>query len=146
MSSAVNNTHALTEIQEKEESHTTRQMALNSELLEIQKRLILKESLAVQLASNTQYMVDYKVMAENEAKISILEKEKDELLHQLKNMQTQGPSCKFTDQRRKRMQELETQLHDLKKKVIFMIIISKFLYASLIGPRTIPPHKIKRKG
>ncbi|XP_018570994.1 chromosome-associated kinesin KIF4 [Anoplophora glabripennis] len=109
--------HADSEIQEKEESHTTRQMALNSELLEIQKQLILKESLAVQLASNNQYMVDYKAMADNEAKIALLQKEKEELLQQVKNVQAQGASSKIAEQRRKRVQELEAQLQDLHKKV-----------------------------
>lgn len=107
-----------TEIQEKEETHTTRQVALNSELLDIQRQLIMKQSLAVQLATNNQYMVDYKAMAENEAKIDHLQKEKDELLQQLKTVQTHGPSSKLAEQRRKRVQELETQLHDLHKKVI----------------------------
>lgn len=121
------------EIQEKEESHTTQQMALNSELLGIQKQLILKESLAIQLTSNTKYIVDYKAMAENEAKIAVLESEKEELLRQLKHIQIQGPSCKLAEQRRKRMLDLEAQLNDLKKKVISLIINETFLYNRFIN-------------
>lgn len=130
--STVNHADTPSEIQEKEESHTTRQMALNSELLDIQKQLILKESLAIQLTSNTKYIVDYKAMAENEAKIAVLEREKEELLQQLKNIQTQEPSSKHTEQRRKRMQDLEVQLNDLKKKVIAIIINETLLYKCFI--------------
>ncbi|KAJ8965902.1 hypothetical protein NQ314_003843 [Rhamnusium bicolor] len=106
----------IAEIQKEQETHTTRQVALNTELLEIQKQLVIKESLAQQLTTNNQYMVDYQALAENEAKIALLQKEKDELLQQLKTIQTQGPN-KQAEQRRKRVQELEAQLHDLSKKV-----------------------------
>lgn len=106
------------EIQEKEESHTTRQMYLNSELEDLSKKLMLKEQLAKQLVSNTRYMVDEQGMLDTARKIDNLEKEKNELLQQLRNVKNQENSNKIAEQRRKRMQELEEQLKELKKKVV----------------------------
>ncbi|KAJ8975927.1 hypothetical protein NQ317_014887, partial [Molorchus minor] len=96
-----NNAETPLEIHEKQETHTTRQMALNTELIEIQKQLVLKESLALQLAANNQHM-------------------------QLKSAQCHGPANKIAEQRRKRVQELEAQLHDLNKKVNEQARLIKF--------------------
>ncbi|XP_072394282.1 chromosome-associated kinesin KIF4 [Diabrotica undecimpunctata] len=101
------------DIQEKQESHTNRQFNLNVQLTEIEKQLNLKENLAKELIS-ANYVVDYQAMAENEAKIAQLEKEKEELQQMLKNI---GNSGKLSEQRRKRVQDLEHQLFELKKKV-----------------------------
>lgn len=53
-------------------------------------------------------------MAENETKIANLQREKEELLGMLKNF---GNSGKLADQRKRRVEELEAQLTELKKKV-----------------------------
>lgn len=106
-----------TEMIEKQESHTAQQVALNSELQELMRNLAMKENLAQQIMANTNYMVDYKVMAEHEEKLSTLEKEKEQLLQMLKNMTVVGPNNKIAEKRRKQVQELETQIHGLKKKV-----------------------------
>ncbi|KAJ8937404.1 hypothetical protein NQ314_011890 [Rhamnusium bicolor] len=108
MTLMTNEGDTIAEIQKEQETHITLQVALNTELLKIQKQLVIKESLAQRLATNNQYMVDYHALTENEAKIALLQKEKDELLQQLKTIQT--------EQRQKRVQELEAQLHDLRKK------------------------------
>ncbi|KAJ8941944.1 hypothetical protein NQ318_013278 [Aromia moschata] len=105
------------EIQEKQETHTTRQMALNTELIEIQKQLVLKESLATQIAANSRNIVDYQAMANNEARIAVLQTERDELMQQLRDAQKGEASGKAAERRRKRVQELEVQLRDLNKKV-----------------------------
>lgn len=47
-------------------------------------------------------------------KITQLEREKDELLQILKNVEHSG---KLSENRRKRVQDLEQQIKDLKKKV-----------------------------
>ncbi|XP_050511153.1 chromosome-associated kinesin KIF4 [Diabrotica virgifera virgifera] len=101
------------DIQEKQESHTNRQFNLNIQLTEIEKQLNIKENLAKELIS-ANYVVDYQTMAENEAKIEQLEKEKEELQQMLKNI---GNSGKISEQRRKRVQDLEHQLSELKKRV-----------------------------
>lgn len=62
-------------------------------------------------------MVDEQIMVETERKIDSLEKEKDELLQQLKNVKAHENTNKVAEHRRKRVQELEDQLKDLKKKV-----------------------------
>lgn len=53
-------------------------------------------------------------MAENKEKIAKLQKEKEELLDLLKEV---GNSGKLAEQRKKRMEELEGQLSELRKKV-----------------------------
>ncbi|XP_050299180.1 chromosome-associated kinesin KIF4-like [Anthonomus grandis grandis] len=112
------NGSASSEIQQGAESHTTKQMALNSQLQEVSKQLMQKEQLARQLANNTCIMVDEYAMAETQKKIDNLEKEKDELLQQLRNVKTKENSSKVSEQRRKRVQELEEQLKELKRKVM----------------------------
>ncbi|RZC35221.1 chromosome-associated kinesin KIF4A, partial [Asbolus verrucosus] len=109
--------HDETEMSKDQENYTNKQMALNNELQQITKNLAIKEHLARQIAANTQYLVDYKSLAENEEKILNLQKEKDELMQQLKTMHSHGPSNKIAEQRRKRVQELEGHIHDLNKKV-----------------------------
>ncbi|KAL1514028.1 hypothetical protein ABEB36_003355 [Hypothenemus hampei] len=106
------------EFEAKEESHTDRQLVLNSELQEVSKKLALKEDLVRKLASNAQYLVDREAMMDTERKIEVLEKEKDDLMQQLRNVKSQENSSKIAEQRRKRVQELEECLKDLKKKVL----------------------------
>ena len=103
------------DLSKDQENYTNKQMALNIELQELTKKLAIKEHLARQITTNTQHLVDYKAMAENEDKILTLEKEKNELLQQLKN--AQGSSTKVSEQRRKRVHDLESQIQDLNKKV-----------------------------
>lgn len=105
------------EINEKQECHTAQQVALNAELQDLMKQLALKEHLAQQLVSNNEFMIDYNAIAEHEAKIATLEKEKEELLQHLRNGTTLEPSNKLTEQSRKRVQELETRISELKKKI-----------------------------
>ncbi|XP_049819239.1 chromosome-associated kinesin KIF4-like isoform X2 [Aethina tumida] len=102
---------------EQQTEFTSKQVALNTELQECMKQLARKEGLAQQLIRNVQYMVDYNGLAQNEEKINSLQKEKDELLQQLKAVQSQDNVGKLAEQRRKRLKELETQIQDLQKKV-----------------------------
>uniref|UniRef100_A0AAR5QK46 Kinesin motor domain-containing protein n=2 Tax=Dendroctonus ponderosae TaxID=77166 RepID=A0AAR5QK46_DENPD len=104
------------EIREKQDVHTDRQLALHSELQEVSSQLALKEQLAKQLAINSNYIIDRQVIKETEKKIDTLEKEKNELLQQLRDIKVQEISNKIAEQRRKRVQELEEQLKGLKKK------------------------------
>lgn len=105
------------EINEKQEFHTAQQVALNAELQDLMKQLALKEHLAEQIAANADYMIDYNAITEHEAKIALLEKEKEELLQHLRNATTLGPSSKLAEHRRKQVQELESRIAELKKKV-----------------------------
>lgn len=105
------------EINEKQECHTAQQIALNTELQEVMRNLVLKERLAEYISANTCYSVDYNMIGDCENKISDLEKEKQELLNQLKSAHSTGASAKIAEQRRKRVQELENQIQELNKKV-----------------------------
>lgn len=67
-----------------------------------------------------------KAMAENEAKIANLQREKEELLDLVKNV---GHNGKLADSRKKRVGELEAQLAELKKKVSH-IFLNLFLIFS----------------
>lgn len=105
------------EINERQECHTAQQVALNTQLQDLMKQLALKEHLAQQLVANNEYMVDRNAIVEHEAKIALLEKEKDELLQHLRNATTIGPTNKLAEHRRKQVQELETRIVELRKKV-----------------------------
>lgn len=115
--SARDESNSESEINEKQESHTAQQIALNTELQEVMRQLVVKERLAECISANTYYNVDNNVINECESKIELLEKEKSELLQQLKSVQSTGASAKIAEQRRKRVQELEIQIQDLNKKV-----------------------------
>ncbi|GJQ81405.1 kinesin-4B [Trypoxylus dichotomus] len=105
------------EINEEQEVHTAQQIALNTELQEVMRKLVVKERLAEYISANTCYTVDHNMIADCENKIALLEKEKQELLQQLKSVHSTGVNAKIAEQRRKRVQELETQIQDLNKKV-----------------------------
>ncbi|XP_065167404.1 chromosome-associated kinesin KIF4-like [Atheta coriaria] len=105
------------EIDKQQESHMSKQIAFNAQIQNMNIVLAQKQDLAKQLASNALYMVDLEEMNDNQNKIAELEKEKIELIQQLKQAQTQGASGKIAEQRRKRVQELEAQLHELNRKV-----------------------------
>lgn len=105
------------EINEKQELHTAQQVALNAELQDLMHQLAVKEHLARQIAANTNFMVDYNAIAEHEAKIAILEREKEDLLQQLRNVSVAPSNTKVAELRKKQIQELETRISDLKKKV-----------------------------
>lgn len=100
---------------EHQNAHIHKQLALNTELQEVMKKLAMKESLAEKLISNAQQMVDYQSMHENEDKMAALQKEKDELVQLLQLKNAQGNST--ADQRRNRIKELEGQIADLNRKV-----------------------------
>ncbi|XP_044747016.1 chromosome-associated kinesin KIF4 isoform X2 [Coccinella septempunctata] len=104
------------EINDIQEHYATRQIELNNELKELMKKLAMKEFLAKELERNTQNMVDYNNIRENELRIEALEKEKNELMQQLKNVQHNVPS-KIAEERRKRVKELENQIHELTRKL-----------------------------
>lgn len=119
-SSGGDETNSETEINEKQDTHTAQQIALNSELQEVMKKLSMKERLAEYLSEH-EFTVDYGIITDCEKKITNLELEKHELLQQLKNVQSTGPCAKIAEQRRKRVQELENQIQDLNKKVCTQI-------------------------
>ena len=103
-------------------AYTLRQAKLNEELQELNKALIMKEELMSKMTTNdnefTHLKPDYeKNLKSMEEQIDILMKEKDELTQRLKHSSS-AASSKIAEQRRKKVQELETQISNLKKKIM----------------------------
>nr|XP_053635684.1 chromosome-associated kinesin KIF4A-like [Cherax quadricarinatus] len=100
---------------------TLRQAKLNEELQDLNKALAMKEELMSKMTINDAQFLAMKASYEREKKdlethIDLLAKEKDELLQQLKVASHCSAGNKVSEQRRKRVQELETQIADLKQK------------------------------
>lgn len=106
------------DIAQNSESHANRHLALQNQLTNLARDLAVKEQLASNLAMNSKAILleDINCMQESEAKIVALEKEKNELLAQLKSVQSTNNN-KLAEQRRQKLQELESHITDLRKKV-----------------------------
>ncbi|KAK3916982.1 Chromosome-associated kinesin KIF4 [Frankliniella fusca] len=113
----------IAELDQQEEKHTFHQAELNQELQDLTRALAIKEQLAATLAANSSGMntlnPEHKeTMKQLESQISTLQQERDMLQQQLKSVQSNSASSKIAEQRRKRLQELEAQMSDLKKKLL----------------------------
>lgn len=108
---------AESEFSEQHETHTIQQMALNTKLQELSKMLAVKEQLAWQMVANSDVIINRTDVEESEARIVVLQKERDELQHQLKALVASGENVKVAENRRKRIVELESDIHDYKQKV-----------------------------
>ncbi|CAH0728238.1 unnamed protein product, partial [Brenthis ino] len=98
----------------EEEKRAMGQVALNQELQELNRAMAIKASVVQAiLASNKEMLDGHNNLKENEEKISKLEKERDELLQQLKQSKTKDPSH---EERRNKVSTLESEISDLKKK------------------------------
>uniref|UniRef100_A0A8C0URN1 Kinesin family member 4A n=1 Tax=Cyanistes caeruleus TaxID=156563 RepID=A0A8C0URN1_CYACU len=102
--------------------HALRQAQLSRELLELNKALTLKEALAKKMSENdtqlgpiqSQYQTNIKDL---ELEVSNLQKEKEELVLALHMAKKDINQAKLSERRRKRLQELEAQMTELKKKL-----------------------------
>jgi kinesin family protein 4/21/27 len=109
------------DIDEQHQSHTLQQVERTKELQDLTQQLALKEELAAQLMANMNHMssvhTDYvNSMKDSQQQISGLQKERDELMHVLQSVQNNN-SSKISEQRRKRLQELEQKISALSKKI-----------------------------
>ncbi|XP_069724201.1 chromosome-associated kinesin KIF4A isoform X2 [Phaenicophaeus curvirostris] len=103
--------------------HALRQAQMSKELLELNKALTLKEALAKKMTQNdsqlepiqSQYQTNIKDL---ELEVSNLQKEKEELELALRMAKKDVNQAKLSERRRKRLQELEAQISELKKKLI----------------------------
>ncbi|XP_067664129.1 chromosome-associated kinesin KIF4A-like [Haliotis asinina] len=103
--------------------HVLKQAQMNRELQELNRLLAKKEELASQMTDNDGKMETMKKhyelsMKELETEISDLQKEKESLSHALMDAKMNSAANKISEQRRRRMQELETQIAKLKKKMV----------------------------
>uniref|UniRef100_A0A8C0ECP5 Kinesin family member 4A n=1 Tax=Bubo bubo TaxID=30461 RepID=A0A8C0ECP5_BUBBB len=102
--------------------HALRQAQMSKELLELNKALALKEALAKKMTQNdsqlepiqSQYQTNIKDL---ELEVSSLQKEKEELILALHMAKKDVNHAKLSERRRKRLQELEGQINELKKKL-----------------------------
>ncbi|XP_052529554.1 chromosome-associated kinesin KIF4A isoform X1 [Tympanuchus pallidicinctus] len=102
--------------------HALRQAQMSKELAELNKALALKEALAKKMTQNdsqlepiqSQYQTNIKDL---ELEVGNLQKEKEELILALSMAKKDVNQAKLSERRRKRLQELEGQINELKKKL-----------------------------
>ncbi|XP_038188849.1 LOW QUALITY PROTEIN: chromosome-associated kinesin KIF4-like [Arvicola amphibius] len=102
--------------------HALRQAQMSKELIELNKELALKEALAKKMTQNGSQLQPihflYKDNIKNlESEVLSLQKEKEELVLELQLTKKDANQAKLSERRRKRLQELEGQIADLKKKL-----------------------------
>ncbi|OCT65724.1 hypothetical protein XELAEV_18041964mg [Xenopus laevis] len=103
-------------------NHALRQAQLSKELIELNKALVMKEALAKKMAQNdrqlepiqSEYLNNIKHL---ESEVGVLQKEKEELILALHSAKKDNNQAKLSERRRKRLQELEGQMTELKKKL-----------------------------
>jgi len=101
-------------------SQALKQTELATQLAELNKVLVAKQELAGKMGENDEKMSAMKKKYEDalksmEVEIARLQKEKDELAQQQRGG-VAGGNAKMSEQRRKRIQELEGKISDLNKK------------------------------
>ncbi|XP_062822450.1 chromosome-associated kinesin KIF4-like [Anolis carolinensis] len=102
--------------------HALHQAQMSKELLEHNKALTLKKALARKISQNDsqlepiqrQYQSNIKNLEEV---VSKLQKEKEELIMALHVSKKDANQAKLSEQRRRRLQDLEREMTDLKKKL-----------------------------
>ncbi|XP_063367282.1 chromosome-associated kinesin KIF4 [Cydia amplana] len=98
----------------EEEKRAMGQVALNQELQELNRAMAIKASVVQAILANNKDMLDsHNNLKENEERIALLEKEKEELVQQLRNSKSKDPTH---EERRTKVQTLEAEITDLKKK------------------------------
>uniref|UniRef100_A0A8C0TKA9 Kinesin family member 4A n=2 Tax=Canis lupus familiaris TaxID=9615 RepID=A0A8C0TKA9_CANLF len=102
--------------------HALRQAQMSKELVELNKALALKEALARKMTQNDSQLqpihFQYQDNIKNlELEVINLQKEKEELVFELQTTKKDVNQAKLSERRRKRLQELEGQMADLKKKL-----------------------------
>ncbi|XP_030789934.1 chromosome-associated kinesin KIF4A [Rhinopithecus roxellana] len=102
--------------------HALRQAQMSKELVELNKALALKEALARKMTQNDSQLqpIQYQYqdnIKELELEVINLQKEKEELVLELQTAKKDVNQAKLSERRRKRLQELEGQITDLKKKL-----------------------------
>ncbi|XP_029463115.1 chromosome-associated kinesin KIF4A isoform X2 [Rhinatrema bivittatum] len=102
--------------------HALRQAQMSKELIELNKALVLKEALAKKMTQNNSQLEPIQTQYENniknlESEVGALQKEKEDLILALHMAKKDVNQAKLSERRRKRLQELESQMTDLKKKL-----------------------------
>ncbi|KAG7223361.1 hypothetical protein INR49_015717, partial [Caranx melampygus] len=103
--------------------HALRQAQLSKELIELNKVLSLKEAFVKKMCQNDSQLEPMqsehqKNVQALQSAVDSLQKEKEELVVALQSAKKDTNQAKLSEQRRKRLQELEGQLVDMKKKLL----------------------------
>ncbi|XP_054851233.1 chromosome-associated kinesin KIF4A [Eublepharis macularius] len=102
--------------------HALHQAQMSKELLELNKALALKEALAKKVTQNDSQLGPLQCQYETsikdlEVEVTKLQKEKEDLVLALQMTKKDVSQAKLSERRRKRLQELEGEMTDLKKKL-----------------------------
>uniref|UniRef100_A0A3P8VUP4 Kinesin family member 4 n=1 Tax=Cynoglossus semilaevis TaxID=244447 RepID=A0A3P8VUP4_CYNSE len=103
--------------------HALRQAQLSKELIELNKVLTLKEEFVKRMCQNDSQLEPMqsehqKNVTTLQSAVESLQKEKEDLVLALQSAKKDTNQAKLSEQRRKRLQELEAQLTDMKKKLL----------------------------
>uniref|UniRef100_A0AAQ4RZP7 Kinesin motor domain-containing protein n=1 Tax=Gasterosteus aculeatus aculeatus TaxID=481459 RepID=A0AAQ4RZP7_GASAC len=103
--------------------HALRQAQLSKELIELNKVLTLKEAFVKKMCQNDTQLEPMqsehqKNVQTLQTAVDSLQKEKEDLVFALQSAKKDTNQAKLSEQRRKRLQELEGQLGDMKKKLL----------------------------
>ncbi|KAK2826935.1 hypothetical protein Q7C36_017861 [Tachysurus vachellii] len=102
--------------------HALRQAQMSKELIELNKVLALKEAFVKKMCQNDGHLepiqTEYQENIKNlQAEVGLLQKEKEDLILALHSAKKDTNQAKLSEQRRKRLQDLEGKMTDLKKKL-----------------------------
>uniref|UniRef100_A0AAY5EMZ3 Kinesin-like protein n=1 Tax=Electrophorus electricus TaxID=8005 RepID=A0AAY5EMZ3_ELEEL len=102
--------------------HALRQAQLSKELIELNKVLALKEAFVKKMCQNDSHLEPIQTEHQEnirslQAEVGTLQKEKEDLILTLHTAKKDVNQAKLSEQRRKRLQELEGQMSELKKKL-----------------------------
>ncbi|KAK2828741.1 hypothetical protein Q5P01_019775 [Channa striata] len=103
--------------------HALRQAQLSKELIELNKVLSLKEAFVKKMCQNDSQLEPMQSEHQKNVQglqcaVDSLQKEKEELILALQSAKKDTNQAKLSEQRRKRLQELEGQLVEMKKKLL----------------------------
>ena len=98
-----------------QEAHDRKQANMQSQLQSLNDMLSQKEALASNMMANEEKMQEMrdkyeKSLASLQEELATLQQEKDKLDIQTKSSKNNDPTCKISEQRRKRIQDLENQV------------------------------------
>uniref|UniRef100_A0A8C5C2U2 Kinesin-like protein n=1 Tax=Gadus morhua TaxID=8049 RepID=A0A8C5C2U2_GADMO len=111
--------------------HALRQAQMSKELMELNKVLALKEAFVKKMCQNDSQLEP--MQSEHQASVDSLLKEKEDLVLALQSAKKDTQHAKLSEQRRKRLQELEGQLVEMKKKMTEQSKLLKLKESSVRG-------------
>ncbi|XP_022601602.1 chromosome-associated kinesin KIF4-like [Seriola dumerili] len=117
--------------------HALRQAQLSKELIELNKVLSLKEAFVRKMCQNDSQLEPMqsehqKNVHSLQSAVDSLQKEKEDLVLALQSAKKDTNQAKLSEQRRKRLQELEGQLVDMKKKLLEQSKLLKLKESSVL--------------